>query len=86
MSAIPCNSNIDMELDTQTQSASAATLTDVELLPQGAETPTGSEEGHSLPPTDGGKGAWLLLASCFMLEAMIWGTLILERYHSRDSC
>lgn len=75
-----------MELDIPTQSASAATLTDVELLPQGAETPTRSEEGHSLPPTDGGKDAWLLLASCFMLEAMIWGALLLESYYSLDNC
>ncbi|KAK7187922.1 major facilitator superfamily transporter [Paraphaeosphaeria sporulosa] len=29
--------------------------------------------GFSLPPTDGGKHAWLLLFSCFMLEGIIWG-------------
>jgi hypothetical protein len=79
------NSNTEVELDPQTQSASAATLTDIELLPQGAETPTGSEEGHSLPPTDGGKDAWLFLFSCFMLEAMIWGALDHDSYHSRGS-
>lgn len=67
------NNSTQIELTPQTQNASAATLTDVELLPQGAETPIGSEEGHSLPPTDGGKDAWLFLFSCFMLEAMIWG-------------
>ncbi|KAF2877389.1 major facilitator superfamily domain-containing protein [Massariosphaeria phaeospora] len=30
-------------------------------------------EGFSLPPTDGGKDAWLFLLACFMLEALIWG-------------
>ncbi|KAF2125172.1 MFS general substrate transporter [Dothidotthia symphoricarpi CBS 119687] len=31
------------------------------------------DEGFSLPPTDGGKDAWLFLFACFMLEALIWG-------------
>ncbi|KAJ4330627.1 hypothetical protein N0V95_010021 [Ascochyta clinopodiicola] len=57
----------------QTQNLSTGTLADVELLPTGAGTPPESEEGHSLPPTDGGKDAWLFLFSCFMLEALIWG-------------
>lgn len=79
------NSDTDIELKTQTQGASATTLADVELLPQGAQSPTGSEQGHSLPPTDGGKDAWLFLFSCFMLEAMIWGALDHESHHSPDS-
>lgn len=29
--------------------------------------------GFSLPPTDGGKDAWLFLFACFMLEGLIWG-------------
>ncbi|KAF2278820.1 MFS general substrate transporter [Westerdykella ornata] len=29
--------------------------------------------GFSLPPTDGGKDAWLFLFACFILEALIWG-------------
>ncbi|KAK3990546.1 monocarboxylate transporter 10 [Cladorrhinum sp. PSN332] len=32
--------------------------------------------GHelpSLPPVDGGKEAWLFLAACFMIEALVWG-------------
>jgi hypothetical protein len=32
-----------------------------------------TDVGFSLPPTDGGKDAWLFLLSCFMLEALIWG-------------
>lgn len=29
-----------------------------------------------LPPVDTGKGAWLFLAACFMIEALIWGSLM----------
>jgi hypothetical protein len=28
----------------------------------------------TLPRADGGKDAWLVLASCFVLEATVWGT------------
>lgn len=28
---------------------------------------------RSLPPVDGGKDAWLVLAGCFVLEALVWG-------------
>ncbi|KAL2016742.1 hypothetical protein VTK56DRAFT_3131 [Thermocarpiscus australiensis] len=28
---------------------------------------------QSLPPVDGGKDAWLFLAACFMIEALVWG-------------
>ncbi|KAI2620347.1 MFS general substrate transporter [Hypomontagnella submonticulosa] len=34
------------------------------------------EEGvqeFSLPPVDGGKDAWLFLAACFAVEALVWG-------------
>ncbi|KAK3302430.1 major facilitator superfamily domain-containing protein [Chaetomium strumarium] len=36
------------------------------------------EDGHghemqSLPPVDRGKDAWLFLAACFMIEALVWG-------------
>jgi hypothetical protein len=31
------------------------------------------DHGSSLPPTDGGKDAWLFLLASFMLEALIWG-------------
>jgi deoxyhypusine synthase len=38
---------------------------------------TQSENGElhefSLPRADGGKDAWLFLAGCFTLEALIWG-------------
>jgi hypothetical protein len=42
-----------------------------------------TNDGFSLPPTDGGKHAWLMLFSCFMLEALIWGMrLALGHLHS----
>ncbi|KAL7815683.1 MFS general substrate transporter [Trichoderma gracile] len=31
------------------------------------------DQGHSLPPVDTGKDAWLFLAACFVMEAMVWG-------------
>jgi hypothetical protein len=30
-------------------------------------------EFPALPPVDGGKDAWLFLAACFVIEALIWG-------------
>lgn len=32
--------------------------------------------GFSLPPTDGGKDAWLFLLAAFVLEALVWGNTI----------
>ncbi|KAL1843391.1 hypothetical protein VTK73DRAFT_2856 [Phialemonium thermophilum] len=37
-----------------------------------AQTPSGRHQ-FSLPPADGGKDAWLFLASCFAVEALVWG-------------
>ncbi|TFA98762.1 Monocarboxylate transporter 10 [Trichoderma ghanense] len=31
------------------------------------------DPGYSLPPVDTGKDAWLFLAACFVMEAMVWG-------------
>ena len=30
-------------------------------------------QGITLPRADGGKDAWLALAGCFVLEALVWG-------------
>ncbi|KAF5855191.1 hypothetical protein ETB97_009745 [Aspergillus alliaceus] len=35
------------------------------------------EQNRQLPPIDGGKDAWLFLAACFIIEALIWGKLLL---------
>jgi hypothetical protein len=32
-----------------------------------------STEEERLPPVDGGIQAWMFLAACVMLEALIWG-------------
>ncbi len=31
------------------------------------------QHGFSLPRVDGGKDAWLFLAGCFTVEALVWG-------------
>jgi hypothetical protein len=49
------------------------TLHDIELLQHTDNDMPHNETSFSLPPTDGGKDAWLCLFGCFMLEAMIWG-------------
>lgn len=33
----------------------------------------GLEDTQGLPRVDGGKDAWLVLAGCFVLEALVWG-------------
>jgi len=40
----------------------------------------GNPDGHyefSLPRADGGKDAWLFLAACFTVEALVWGMFLL---------
>ena len=37
------------------------------------ENINGQLQEFSLPRADGGKDAWLFLAGCFTLEALIWG-------------
>lgn len=32
-----------------------------------------NESVRPIPPADGGKEAWLFLAACFIMEAVIWG-------------
>ena len=56
---------------TEYNNSSAPTYEDIE--PHRNE-PIPPQESFSLPPTDGGKDAWLFLFACFMLEGLIWGT------------
>lgn len=37
------------------------------------EPDTDTDHQSSLPRADGGKDAWLVLLSCFVLEAIVWG-------------
>jgi hypothetical protein len=67
------NHSTQVEMTSYPQHTSSATATDIEYLRHDADQPANSEDGFSLPPTDGGKDAWLCLFACFMLEAMIWG-------------
>ncbi|KUJ12299.1 MFS general substrate transporter [Mollisia scopiformis] len=43
--------------------------------PQDVETSNDSTNNvaMTIPPADGGKGAWLFLAGCFVFEALVWG-------------
>ncbi|KAK5118294.1 hypothetical protein LTR62_002807 [Meristemomyces frigidus] len=52
------------------------TESSVELPPRDHPMPHAEEAGThvtTLPPIDGGKDAWLALASAFVLEALVWG-------------
>lgn len=40
---------------------------------------TGERHEFSLPPVDRGKDAWLFLAACFTVEALVWGMMHLIR-------
>lgn len=39
-------------------------------------------EVFSLPPADGGKDAWLFLASCVIFEAISWGKSFFSVLHN----
>lgn len=41
-----------------------------------------SSTGFTLPRADGGKDAWLVLFSCFILEALVWGEFTFSRFFS----
>ena len=45
--------------------------------------PQASSLESSLPPADGGKAAWLFLAACFVIEALVFGEFM--RASSRPS-
>ncbi|KAK2757957.1 hypothetical protein FQN54_004363 [Arachnomyces sp. PD_36] len=57
----------------------------IELQPQASSSPSQMHEdgrlssnedvqqGHDLPPIDGGRDAWLVLAGCALLQVPVWG-------------
>lgn len=51
----------------------------VEIRPDDVEAQRESQEqgelGLSIPLPDTSRDAWLFLAACFMMEAMVWGKL-----------
>lgn len=79
LSNLPSFSSTKMRSDVR-----AATAIELQS-PDDSRLPTSPEDrvedgvggmGHempSLPPVDGGKDAWLFLAACFMIEALVWG-------------
>lgn len=42
-------------------------------IDEGLDPLSSSLQEFSLPPVDRGKDAWLFLAACFVMEALIWG-------------
>jgi hypothetical protein len=60
----------EVELTSYAQQSPAVASRDIEPL---HDNGSNTDDGFSLPPTDGGKDAWLCLLACFMLEALIWG-------------
>lgn len=44
-----------------------------ELRDAGDTQVDGPQREFSLPRADGGKDAWLFLAGCFFVEALVWG-------------
>jgi hypothetical protein len=55
------------------------------LIPEAREGEAGQSENtagnpeFSLPKADGGKDAWLFLAACFTVEALVWGESSLSK-------
>ncbi|KAK6951155.1 hypothetical protein Daesc_007686 [Daldinia eschscholtzii] len=50
-----------------------STTSDESTTPQADSQPEDGRQEFSLPPVDGGKDAWLFLAACFAIEALVWG-------------
>lgn len=42
-------------------------------------------QARTLPRADGGKDAWLVLAGCFVLEALVWGYVLDATLHDEVS-
>ncbi|KAI1105322.1 MFS general substrate transporter [Jackrogersella minutella] len=66
----------DIELESFAHSASAVgalTASDETINRQDDVQPEDGRQEFSLPPVDGGKDAWLFLAACWAIEALVWG-------------
>ncbi|KAI0386854.1 MFS general substrate transporter [Hypomontagnella monticulosa] len=66
----------DIELESIAHPVARAgyTTTSGENTPQHDDSQPGEGvQEFSLPPVDGGKDAWLFLAACFAIEALVWG-------------
>ena len=54
-------------------STPSLTADENEIELQNIQNRDGEREQATLPPTDGGYQAWLLLAGCFVINVLIWG-------------
>ncbi|KAI8966544.1 MFS general substrate transporter [Daldinia sp. FL1419] len=66
----------DIELESLSHPTArvGASITPGEYATQQADLqPEDGRQEFSLPPVDGGKDAWLFLAACFAVEALVWG-------------
>jgi hypothetical protein len=66
---------IEMRVQIANTSGNELNSPDMEAITDenGATWSANGSVAVSLPRADGGKDAWLFLASCFMLEALVWG-------------
>ncbi|KAJ6178082.1 Major facilitator superfamily domain general substrate transporter [Penicillium mononematosum] len=64
-----------MEEVTRSQLSASETEKGVQTLPEGPTDGTHLSNIHdgAPPPMDGGMNAWLFLAACFAMEALVWG-------------
>ncbi|KAL1628510.1 hypothetical protein SLS56_005855 [Neofusicoccum ribis] len=78
-SAIDLDSNANQMFDDPTISSEAYRLSQLDRSDErtgpGLTPPESLVDRYEsqLPPVDGGKDAWLFLAACFLIEALVWG-------------
>jgi hypothetical protein len=60
-------------LGNRNQAATEATIVEGTDVPGRTNTRPETLPEFSLPPTDTGKDAWLFLAACWAVEALVWG-------------
>jgi hypothetical protein len=52
---------------------------EAELQPTNDDSPNSEIEVRSLPPTDHGRQAYVVLAGCTLIQAPVWGEHLLYR-------
>lgn len=64
-------------LGNRSRAVPGATTLESTNVPNGNNTHIETLHEFSLPPTDTGKDAWLFLAACWAVEALVWGKYLL---------
>lgn len=54
-------------------------LNEIRSSHQSGDGITSEIEQPTLPPADGGRAAWLMLASCCLIQLPVWGMLCIQR-------